>query len=587
MNKHPKIQLPKLLLPCWLVLAACSSPGFAQTFDGVWRAQEDFGPHLTGELRIELTDGAKGTAQVAGRTTRIERAVTGLTAEFGEGSSFRGDFADDGTIRGIWIQATGVSFTYPHAAPLVLESNGKDRWRGQVPVVDDAITFFLKVETDAEGVQRAFLRNPERNLGIFLRIATLQHEDGRVALLSDDGSERMSGRYDAGNGTLSLYSDQAGKTFDFYRIDDLEASDFAAALGPGRGTGRAPEDLNDGWQVAKAGESLDPAPLDALIAELRSDVASSVFSRYVHSLQIAHKGRLVVDEYFYGHHEALPHDTRSAGKSVTSVVAGAAKLQGAELSLDTDVHAVFGRQADDPPLLLRHLLTMSPGWACDDDDGDSPGNEGTMQYQSEQPDWWLYALDLERIAEPGANDVYCSAGINLAYGVVSRVAGRPLPELLRDLVAEPLEIDTFFMNLDPLERGYGGGGLRMRPRDLLKFGQLMVDDGVWKGRRILSSAWVKESLRAHSSVNVPDDYGLAWWRITYDIDGREIQAYYASGNGGQLIFAVPELELSALFTAGNYNNFGTWRSYRDELMPKYVIPAVLGAPQSAEGASAP
>ncbi|MEM1245741.1 MAG: serine hydrolase [Acidobacteriota bacterium] len=579
-------QRAKLLFPLLLFLA-CAVPGTAQRFDGVWRAQEDFGPRLVGELRIELTEGEAGTAQIGGRQAKLERTVTGIAAEFGEGSSFRGDFTEDGTIRGVWIQATGVSFTYPHAAPLVLEKNGKDRWRGQVPVVDDAITFFLKVETDDEGKQHAFLRNPERNLGIFLRIATLQHKNGKVALLSEDGSERMTGRYDLGNEVLSLYSDQAGQTFDFYRMADVEGSDFAAALGTGRGTDRAPEELGDGWEVAKAADSLDVEPLDTLISELRADVADSVFSRYVHSLQIAHRGRLVVDEYFYGNHEATPHDTRSAGKSVTSVVAGAAKLQGADLSLDTDVHAVFGREADDPPLLLRHLLTMSPGWACDDDDGDSPGNEGTMQYQTEQPDWWAYSLDLERIAEPGANDVYCSGSINLAYGVVSKVAGRPLPELLRDLVAEPLEIDTFFMNLDPLERGYGGGGLRMRPRDLLKFGQLMVDDGVWKGRRILSSEWVKESLRPHSSLNVPDDYGLAWWRIAYDVDGREIQAYYASGNGGQLIFAVPALELSVLFTAGNYNNFGTWRSYRDELMPDYILPAVLGAPGTAEESSAP
>ena len=135
-------------------------------------------------------------------------------------------------------------------------------------------------------------------------------------------------------------------------------------------------------------------------------------------------------------------------------------------------------------------------------------------------------------------------------------------------------IDLEF-NLAPNERGYLGGGIRLRPRDFLKLGQLYLDRGVWNGRRIVSEAWVRTSFEAQASVNDTDDYGYAWWRQRYTINGRELMAHYASGNGGQLLIVVPELELVVLFNAGNYGDYRTWSQFRDRLMPESILPAVL------------
>ncbi|MEM6731034.1 MAG: 6-aminohexanoate hydrolase, partial [Myxococcota bacterium] len=88
--------------------------------------------------------------------------------------------------------------------------------------------------------------------------------------------------------------------------------------------------------------------------------------------------------------------------------------------------------------------------------------------------------------------------------------------------------------------------------------------------RVLARGWVSYSTRAHASIHEDGDYGLGWWRKSFEIDGAPVAAYYASGNGGQLMFIVPERSLVVLFHGGNYGNFGTWRQFRDDYLPRII-----------------
>ena len=266
------------------------------------------------------------------------------------------------------------------------------------------------------------------------------------------------------------------------------------------------------------------------------------------------------------------------------------------LGPDTTITSVFGSDAheptstlDDPSFESRRawreamtigdLLSMSSGLACDDNDGDSPGNEGRMQSQRAISSWRHYTLALPTIRQPGARALYCSAGINLALATVARARGEWLPEVFARAIAEPLGIEAYHLNLSPAENGYMGGGIRLTPRDQLKLGQVMLGGGVWKGKRVLSKAWVDESLAVHASVNEPDDYGYGWWRTELEnpATGSRHEAFYASGNGGQLIIGVPDLDLVIQFSGGNYVNFPVWVRFLRELVPQYILPAVEGA----------
>ena len=141
----------------------------------------------------------------------------------------------------------------------------------------------------------------------------------------------------------------------------------------------------------------------------------------------------------------------------------------------------------------------------------------------------------------------------------------------------------------PTDEGYLGGGARLRPRDLLKVGQAYLDGGVWRGKRIVDSSWVRLSTSPHMEISpattgldpkqfanfyIPGVDGYAWHLSELRSEERTYRAYLASGNGGQLLIVVPELELAVVFTAGNYRQFGIWGRFVSEIVPREIIPAI-------------
>ena len=93
----------------------------------------------------------------------------------------------------------------------------------------------------------------------------------------------------------------------------------------------------------------------------------------------------------------------------------------------------------------------------------------------------------------------------------------------------------------------------MRPRDMAKFGQMCLNIGLWQNRRIVSKEWLAESTRYHAHTEYGMEYGYLWWRGHQTINDQKINADWAQGNGGQVIFICPFLDLIAGFTGGNYN----------------------------------
>ena len=134
-------------------------------------------------------------------------------------------------------------------------------------------------------------------------------------------------------------------------------------------------------------------------------------------------------------------------------------------------------------LTVEHLLTQTSGLDCDDSDPNSPGNEDAVAEQTAEPDWWKLTLALKMIRDPGTRPVYCSVQPNLVGGVLRTAAGRPLVELFHDLIAEPLEIRRYWMNLTPTGEAYMGGGVRFRTRRLLHHHQALLAAPV--GARVL------------------------------------------------------------------------------------------------------
>ena len=84
--------------------------------------------------------------------------------------------------------------------------------------------------------------------------------------------------------------------------------------------------------------------------------------------------------------------------------------------------------------------------------------------------------------------------------------------------------------------------------------------------------WVARSLQPRTALNGPGDYGYTWHISRFTVGGKTYVAQSAGGNGGQLMFVIPQLDLVAMITAGNYGDYPTWAKFVD-LIPQYVIPA--------------
>ena len=229
-------------------------------------------------------------------------------------------------------------------------------------------------------------------------------------------------------------------------------------------------------------------------------------------------------------------------------------------------------------ITVGDLLHMASGLDADDSDPESYASENAYQSQTVQPDWVRIALDAPMIADPGARPLYGSANPLLIGGILQTAVGSSVESFAHRHLFGPLGVTNYKWFLDPKGRVYMGGGMYMRPRDMLKLGQLYLDGGTWTGSRILSEGWVQQSMAKHGRLdNVRDknEYGYFWWHRNYAVGDQSIASIEARGAGGQYIFVVPSLDLVAVVTSGNYRN-GRSRQPED-IMEQYILPAAVHA----------
>jgi len=570
-------RLPLLLL----ALAAAAPAAEAPDLSGLWAAKLRFGPDVRGPLLL-LEDKSGWRADVAGFSVPVHANEGRLSFELPDGrGSFHGR-RDGGSIRGHWIQEKSATGGLAYATPILLRPDGPARWRGEIVPRDDAFTYYLPLRREAAGYA-AYLRNPERNQGRFIRVSRAEFAGDELRLSGRRGGQTAdtvfaTGRWDPEAQTLT--AKLRGETYEFRR-DALASSAFYPR---GRAGGRyvysAPQQFDDAWPVASLEQVGIARPaIEAFVQKLIDTPMDGLGASQVHSVLIARHGKLVLEEYFHGYHRDAPHDIRSAGKSMTATMIGAAMQAGVPISEETPVYSTMlaSPPADLDPrkraMTLKHLMTMTGGHFCDDNNEEAPGNEDRIADQTDYPDLYGYILRLPMDRTPGEKIVYCSADALLAGGVLRRLAGEPLPELFERLVARPLGMGPYHYNLTPAGEGYTAGGANFRPRDFLKFPQLMLNQGMWGGKRILSREWVKKAGSPLFNLYPEQQYGYFWNSVVYPWKGRKVRAVFAAGNGGQIFMAIPELDLAIAFTGGNYADSAALLPGK-VFVPEFILPAV-------------
>jgi CubicO group peptidase (beta-lactamase class C family) len=561
---------------------AAAADGPAEELVGLWAASRDFTPDVRGPLIIREVDGDL-LAEIGGYRVVAAQEQGEIRFEVpGDQGYFRGRFSSDRkTIRGHWVQPRTLSGFSRFASPVELSKDVAGQWQGTVTPLRDQLHFYLVIEKKEDGSIGAFIRNPQANIGRFYPIEEVVWADDKVQFRDAKGRGRLEGTYNSDSGHLSIYFFFNGGTYDFVRVDEESGSPFIPRPKTDRPYDYAPPVPGDGWESASLEEvGMARKPIEDMIRTIIDTPMDAIDAPYIHAFLIARHGKLVLEEYFHGYSKDRPHATRSAAKSVTTTLVGIALHKGL-LSLEAPVYKTMYNGSPPPGLdpratrmTLMHLITMTPGLACDDADQNSPGNEDVMQNQEAQPDWHQYTLDLEMIHEPGTHAAYCSGGTNLAGGLLSTATGEWLPEFYRKHFAEPLGTGRYHMNLTPTGEGYGGGGLYIRPRDFLKLGQLHLDDGVWKGKRLFDPGWAAAATTPYNKI-WKEGYGYGWWVFSYPYKGRDVKAYYAGGNGGQYIIVIPEFDLNIAGFGGNYNQ-RVMHKPKYEYVRDYVLPAIVG-----------
>jgi CubicO group peptidase (beta-lactamase class C family) len=563
---------------------AQTRPASVDELAGLWKADRWFGPVARGPLVIKRA-GSTYTADMIGRTlpVRVDRSDLSFELPNNQGK-FRGKLQQNGTIFGFWFPG-GSPTGMVRTLPLTLRAAGPNRWITQVvPPAEDTFTFYLLARKRPDGSMGAFLRNPQRDMGALWRVEQIVREGNAVKLMRQPSGQSTEndvavGTYNPEDSVLALNFPQRGGWYEFRR--DGDDSDFyPRGKNPGRYVyGGAPLARDDGWPTATLDEvGIDRAAIEKLVQGIINTPMESTHNLQVDGILIARHGKLVLEEYFHGQHRDRPHETRSASKSMTATLVGAAMYAGAPLRLSTPVYQIMNGGTFpailDPlkrTMTLEHLLSMSSGYYCDDSDEKAPGREDTM-WESGESDFYQFALRLPMATRPGEKAVYCSTNPNLALGVLARATGESPLYTFDRLLAGPLKMRNYGWLTDPTGNPYGGGGAHFLPRDFMKIGQLMVNGGTWEGRRVLAKDFVARASSPLYRIG-QRGYGLAWWYYDLPYGNRTVRAFAALGNGGQNVFVVPDLDLVIAVYASNYGDRVLF-TIQDDIVPKQILPAV-------------
>ena len=388
---------------------------------------------------------------------------------------------------------------------------------------------------------------------------------GRQAVAGDwDGDGRDSiGLYDSLAMTLDLL-DPVDPSRSRRRIVMGDASaDWQPIAGHWWSAAGAGVTAGYSWPTADARTlGLDPARLEAAAARAAA-------LPYLRSMLVLRHDQLVLERYWRGADAAQASNVKSVSKSLLSALFGIAIADGMIEGLDEPVGrllpSLFGA-APNSRIRVRDLLDMRAGLAWDETDASLEGMVGSE-------DWPAYVAGQAVEAGPGERWVYSTGLTHVGAAALEVAVGQPLRAFAQARLFAPLGIAAPRWDHDPAGQSMGGSELWLRPRDLARFGQLYLRDGVIDGRSILTADWVRDSLAPQQPTGEGDRYGRWWWRRL--VAGRDVS--FAWGYGGQFLFVVPMDDLLVVITANAFaGNPDATHDGVFGLLAEEILPAVLG-----------
>ncbi len=452
-----------------------------------------------------------------------------------------------------------------------------------------------KIDEIYKGVWNPFMVDSLQSQAMYLGVEN--NEDGSLAMYPFYGDQRFTGTWVNGSekeGDAIVFRDyKTGLRFRAKLLEDtieletllgkqtLTVTNFKRSdidlstlkpSGPKNQNVHKPVALNDGWIIASTADvGATSTSLSKLIDEVNTNALPNT-----HSVLIAKEGKLVFEAYFDGHNLDISHDQRSASKSISSAMIGIAIEDGILADVDQKLYDCipkefqYTKDALKSKINFEDLLTMSSGLDVD-------GAASENNYQSSD-NWLKTTLEAKMIHEPGTHANYGSANPFLLGVSLDQELQSPLELYMEQKLFAPLGITNYIIQTEnTATTPYFGGGMYLTPRDMLKFGQLYLDKGKWKGKQIISENWVIASFKKYRRLQDAKDkneYGYLWWHKTYTVGEKKVSSIEARGAGGQYICVIPELESVVVITSGNYRNRKLLQQ-PENMLEKYILPAIV------------
>lgn len=594
-----------IMLLCLSTVSASGAQAEAKLTDnhlqGVWLWRDiDYKEKLN---VVIVREDSEWSATIDDESVKVDHKNGELSFLLPNGQSFNGKLQVNNEIEGTWLQPPMGYGSYTDIATTVsLPPASKNMWKGIIQLQPITFHLFLDIFKGQDGKTQAVLRNPEVNeiLGATLfevRYLNNENDTQNWQLYAKRSNREITVPFTyLANQTITLEHFHISGPAILQRANTNELSKYYSRM-PVDGDIKptAIKDLNDGWEIAEATEmGFDQDLLNSLITKLATADPRARRPQLLHSLLVSIQGKLVLEEYFYGHSSDTVHDSRSLGKVFGSVLIGAAQLQGFDIQPSDhplpDILSDAGLEVPDEKsiITLEHFLTYTSGLDASED-SQSKGSEEIL-WQQQQQSFWLYTANLDVLHPPGKRYAYASASANIVGSALEKVTGKPLRTFFDETIAKPMRFAPYHWNLTHQGKSYLGGGVHMRPRDMLKIGALYAAKGKWHGKQIVPKQWVSLSTQAKIAIT-PETTGLSeeafsnnygrgsrqayiWLVNTISAGNKQYDSYAATGNGGQVIVVVPELELAVGFTGGNYRMGGIWGRWSQQIIGGYLIPAL-------------
>ena len=339
-------------------------------------------------------------------------------------------------------------------------------------------------------------------------------------------------------------------------------------------------------QDARA-QSIDSSIIRTMEASIKNGTYPNI-----HSVLISHHSKLIYEKYWAGkdehwgndagiikHSKDSLHDIRSISKSIVSACIGIAIQQGKIKSIDQKVLNFFPEYAKldtglKSLLTIKHLLTMSSGIVWNEDiPYDDPKNSEIRMIRSPNP--IEYVLSQPMDSPPGKVWKYNGGTTQLLAAIIEKTTGKKVDEFAQKYLFQPLGITSFeWLKYPGTNQPAAASGLRLRSRDLLKFGLLYNNRGIWHNKHILPEKWIKESFQSHVQRPGGGSYGYQFWLWPDTILNEPTSIVACVGNGDQRIFFDKTHDLVVVITAGNYNKWAI-RNNASALLKNYIYPAMF------------